>query len=85
MSELQPGMFVVHRKSGYLGMIMVISGNRAAMQNVQNGPWKRANLSMLRPAFKDEIEDAALDGVGCVPPPERNTRNPARMSIAARL
>jgi hypothetical protein len=63
-------MFVVHKRTGYLGMIMWIKNGTAAMQKVNNGALTRATIEMLRPAIHEEIKAAGLSGVGCVEPPE---------------
>lgn len=71
--KLRRGMFVVHTRTGYLGMIVkMLRSGRVSMQDIQNGPRTRAALSMLRPASLDEIKEAGLSGVGCVEPPVRD-------------
>lgn len=69
-TDLVCGMFVVHEKTGYLGMIVEMTNLNASMQAVNNGPRKRARLVSLRPATRKEIVDTGLGGVGCVEPPE---------------
>ena len=68
--NLQKGQFVCIWPEGSIGMIMKIDAKRAGVMFVQNGPMFSYDKIKLIPATRAQIEDAGLEGVGCVDPPE---------------
>lgn len=47
-------MTVVHVRTGYVGVVREIKNGVAAMKTTPNSPWKRARLTMLRPATRQD-------------------------------
>lgn len=70
MTDLLPGMFVVHKRHGWVGMIVSIHGPSCHIQFSNGGRWWAYRTKSLRAAYQDEIVRAGFAGVGCVDPPE---------------